>query len=264
MPPFFRRRSIHTGAVRLTPGTIHSKKVVTMSMRTLVIGLFFMYAVLLMPAERRRAVHRHAVFRPGDRRAVPHRSLVRRGGIRRRSSRSRANRSACSARRIDAVADLGIEKKQHPRAAHRAAARPQAQVPHQLSADDLQRRLDGASRVRLQRHPVQRQPAGHPPSSRGRHGISATNTTSSTAIGGSSGFVLQAKATDIQANLQAASLGTEFARAQAPIPDDRRHRAGLRGAEHLDHRRARLSSRFRQASTSATRRTTSTSTSTAR
>ncbi len=32
------------------------------------------------------------------------------------------------------------------------------------------------------------------------------------------GIVLQAKATDIQATLQAASLGTEFARAQAPIP----------------------------------------------
>jgi hypothetical protein len=32
------------------------------------------------------------------------------------------------------------------------------------------------------------------------------------------GLVLQAKATDIQANLQAASLGSEFARAQAPIP----------------------------------------------
>ena len=47
---------------------------------------------------------------------------------------------------------------------------------------------------------------------------SATSTTFSTAIGGSSGFVLQAKATDIQATLQAASIGTEFARAQAPIP----------------------------------------------
>lgn len=32
------------------------------------------------------------------------------------------------------------------------------------------------------------------------------------------GIVLQAKATDIQANLQAAAIGTEFARAQAPIP----------------------------------------------
>ena len=32
------------------------------------------------------------------------------------------------------------------------------------------------------------------------------------------GVVVQAKATDIQANLQAAALGTEFARARAPIP----------------------------------------------
>ena len=235
-----------------------------MSIRTLALGLFLVYAVLLTAGTSRRAVHRHAVFRSGNRRAVSHRSRRSAGGIRRRSSRSRANRSACSARRIDAVADLGIEKKQHPRTAHRAAARPQAQVPHQLSADDLHRRLDRASRVRVQRHPIQRQPAGIHRALvedvaarlRVRLPLSRPVVRRDRAAGQSHGHPGDPPGR-VARNRVRTRAGAHS--------DDRRHRTGLRGAEHLDHGRARSFFKIpSRASTSATRRTTSTSTSTAR
>ncbi len=114
---------------------------------------------------------------------------------------------------------------------------PQAQVPHQLSADELQRACRRVHRDFVFNGI--------------RYGVNLPVTTDLSwktwHLGYEYdflyrdrwfvGFVLQAKATDIQANLQALDRHRIRARAGAHS-DNRRHRARLRGAEHLDHRRA--------------------------
>ena len=215
-----------------------------MSIRTLALGLFAHVRCAADAGGGTRAVRRDAVFRSGDRRALSHRSRGRVSGIRRRDFEI-ASESLGVLGTQDRRRDRSRHRAEaHQRAALRAAARPQAQVPHQLPADELQRRLDRAPRVHVQRHPLRRQPAGHDRALVEDVARSATSTTSSIAIGGSSGFVLQAKATDIQANLQARRSAPSSRARRRPIPDDRRHRARLRGAEHLDHGRARSASRF--------------------
>ena len=161
-----------------------------MSIRTLVIGLYGMYIFLSMPVDGARAVRRDTVFRSGHRREVSRRSRGRALESAPEFRDRRANRSASSAATINAVTDLGIQQKRIGELRFVAATGTQAQVPHQLSADELQRGLVRASGVHVQRHSLRHQPTGDDRSSRGRPGCLVTNTTSSIAIAGLSGSSL--------------------------------------------------------------------------
>jgi hypothetical protein len=216
MPPLFRRRSIHTGAVRLTAGHYSFKGRVTMSIRTPVIGLFLMYAVLLMPmnadaqfsatpfsdpatGERYHIEASFGWWNPSPEFEIASESLGVLGT------------------RIDAVADLGIEKKQIPEL--RIVLRPGRK--HKFRLDYLPMTYSAVSTVHREIifNGI-------------RYGVNLPVTTELSwktwHLGyeydfiyrdrGFVGIVLQAKATDIQATLTAAPLGSEFARAQAPIP----------------------------------------------
>ena len=234
-----------------------------MSIRQLTIGLYCVRRLAPRPgrgAARNSPQRRFPTLRPASAITSKPRSA---GGIRRRISRSRASRWACSARRIDAVADLGIEKKQIPEL--RIVLRPGRKHKFRINYLPMSYSAvcDGASRVRLQRHPVQRQPAGvhralvedvaprlrvrlHLPRSRVRRGRVAGQ--GDRHPGDSAG--------------RAARNASSRAR-RRPFP-----RSAASGAS-TSCRTSRspassTSSRFPKPSTSATRRTTSTSICTAR
>lgn len=187
-----------------------------MSTRTLALGLLATYATLLMPARAEaqftatpfsdpatgERYHIEASFgwwNPSPQFEIASESLGVLGT------------------RIDAVADLGIAQKRIPEL--RIVLRPGRK--HKLRLDYLPMTYNAVSTVHRQFvfNGI-------------RYGVNLPVTTDLSwktwHLGyeydfiyrdrGFVGLVLQAKVTDIQATLQAASLGTEFARAQAPIP----------------------------------------------
>ena len=81
---------------------------------------------------------------------------------------------------------------------------------------------------------------------------------------GFAGVLLDVKYTDVTRVAAEPARSTEFTHAQGADPGDRRHRARLRRPEHLDHRRADRRQDPGQRLARNTRRTTPTSTSTAR
>jgi hypothetical protein len=187
-----------------------------MSIRTIVIGLFLMYAVVLTPGradaqftatpfsdpatgERYHIEASFGWWNPTPQFEIASESLGVLGS------------------RIDAVADLGIEKKQIPEL--RIVLRPGRK--HKFRLNYLPMTYSAVSTVHREfifngiRYNVNLP-------------VSTELSWKTWHLGyeydfiyrdrGFVGIVFQAKATDIQATLQAASLGTEFARAQAPIP----------------------------------------------
>src|SRR5688572_6183166 len=215
MPPFFRRRSVTSGQSGLRRA-LSFKGRLTMSIRTLALALFSTYAVLLAPVradaqftatpfsdpatgERYHIEASFGWWNPTPQFEIASESLGVLGT------------------RIDAVADLGIEKKQIPdlRIVLRPARKHKFRInylPMTYSAVSTVHRAFVFNGIRYN--------VNLP--------VSTELSWKTWHLGyeydfiyrdrGFVGIVLQAKATDIQATLQAASLGTEFARAQAPIP----------------------------------------------
>ncbi len=183
------------------------------STRTIAIGLFVTYHDACGGT---RAVHRHAVFRSRHRRAVPHRS-------RRRAVEPVALPQIASEQfgqagtRIDAVTDLGIERKWHQRTAHR----PSPARKHKFRVNYLPMSYSGVSTIHrdFTFNGI-------------RYGLNLPVTSELSwktwALGYEYdflyrdrwfvGFVTQSKFTDVEANLQA-PIGTDFVHAQAPIPN---------------------------------------------
>jgi hypothetical protein len=187
-----------------------------MSIRKLMIGQFLMYAVLLTP------VIAHAQFNatPFSDPATGERYHVEAsfGWWNPSPDFEIASESlGVLGSRINAVTDLGIEKKQVPEL--RIVLRPGRK--HKFRINYLPMTYTAVSTVHREFvfNGI-------------RYGVNLPVSTELSwktwHLGyeydfiyrdrGFAGIVLQAKATDIQATLQAASLGSEFARAQAPVP----------------------------------------------
>jgi hypothetical protein len=187
-----------------------------MPKRTLALGLFFTYAVLLVP------VRAHAQFTstPFSDPATGERYHIEAsfGWWNPSPQFEIASESlGVLGTRIDAVTDLGIEKKQIPEL--RIVLRPGRK--HKFRINYLPMSYSAVSTVHREfifngiRYNVNLP-------------VSTELSWKTWHLGyeydfiyrdrGFVGIVLQAKATDIQASIQAASLGNEFARAQAPVP----------------------------------------------
>jgi hypothetical protein len=187
-----------------------------MSMRTLALGLFSTYAMLLMPASAEAQFTATPFSDPatGERYHVE----ASFGWWNPEPQFEIASESlGVLGTRIDAVADLGIEQKRIPEL--RIVLRPGRK--HKLRLNYLPMTYTAVSTVHREFvfNGI-------------RYGVNLPVSTDLSwktwHLGyeydfiyrdrGFVGLVLQAKVTDIQATLQAASLGSEFSRAQAPIP----------------------------------------------
>jgi len=187
-----------------------------MSMRQLTIGMYGMFGLLVVPA----AAHAQFAATPFSDPATGERYHIEAsfGWWNPSPQFEIASESlGVLGTRIDAVADLGIEQKRIPEL--RIVLRPGRK--HKFRLDYLPMTYSAVSTVHRQFvfNGI-------------RYGINLPVSTELSwktwHLGyeydfiyrdrGFVGIVFQAKATDIQANIQAASLGSEFARAQAPIP----------------------------------------------
>ncbi|MEO5740415.1 MAG: hypothetical protein ABIS29_07455, partial [Vicinamibacterales bacterium] len=187
-----------------------------MSMRTLALGLFFTYAVLLTPAR----AHAQFAATPFSDPATGERYHIEAAFAWWNPSpdfRVASESLGVLGSTIDAVADLGIAQKRIGEL--RLVLRPGRK--HKFRVNYLPMSYTAAATVKRQfvfngiRYNVNLP-------------VQTELSWKTWALGYEYdflyrdrwfvGFVLQVKATDIQASLQAPFLGTEFSRAQAPIP----------------------------------------------
>ena len=202
--------------------------------------------------------------RPGHRREVPHRGRRRLLVSDRRHGRRERVSSASSASQHRLQERPRPDRPALPRAAAAAAAGAEPQVPvRSTSRSTTTQTADADARTSSSTASATASACRSTRRSTGRRTEFGYEYDFVVKNRGFVGFVLEAKYTDVQVQL-ASPIASEFAHARGADSGDRRHRARLRRAEHLDHRRAHRLQDARQHRRAATTRTTSTSTSTAR